>query len=408
MGQSKHQYDEELSRGYSTPPDKLVCSCHFGDECIVKYIRENSEKGICHYCSQETEVMHLTQLVDFLFPKIYRYYGKIEDQCLPGANWLDKDDIEGGFPYHDCCNLLLPDDRQAFDVESLLSEVGLEIENTQLFEDIKNCFDDSTMYTLKKPMYETKDEELSYMWTRFCDIVKTKRRFTFFKMSEFSNEQNSVNGLDNILSELGKAVINEKLLTTIDCNKTIYRCRVHNVNKTYNDFKELVSPPNYLAAQNRMSPVGISMFYGSFDEITAIKEVKNQITEGMSVTVGTFSTKLPLKLIDFTKLPIELSVFGNYDYNIILFLRSFTDDISKEVNTEEKIEYIPTQIITEYFRYVFLDNLNESVVGIVYKSAANPNANCCVLFLDNDKCAEYLTLKSTKKYEQVIPVLSNL
>jgi hypothetical protein len=69
------------------------------------------------------------------------------------------------------------------------------------------------------------------------------------------------------------------------------------------------------------------------------------------------------------------------------------------------IEYVPTQILGEYFRYVLPDIGMGSIDGILYPSSQN-EGKCCVLFMDNDMCKEHMELKSfdtidfkTYKYE---------
>ena len=54
----------------------------------------------------------------------------------------------------------------------------------------------------------------------------------------------------------------------------------------------------------------------------------------------------------------------------------------------EHIEYVPTQIVTEYFRHVFRTSIGEQVKGILYRSSRNGEGTCCVLFFGNENCCE--------------------
>ena len=53
----------------------------------------------------------------------------------------------------------------------------------------------------------------------------------------------------------------------------------------------------------------------------------------------------------------------------------------------EHIEYIPTQIVTEYFRHVLGNELGVEIRGVLYSSSQNAST-CCVLFCSNEECCE--------------------
>lgn len=394
MGQAKKEWLEQENRGYSVSVNSSLCSCHFKDHYIKTFIEQNSSEGKCHYCSKNGKVIGLPTLIEFMNEKIRTYYGDIEDQDLPFANsWLDKDDGET-FPYHDSCGLLMPNEREDYDIDELFENIELNIDNEKLYDDIRNCFDDTKRYCLVDALYDTKEEELSYKWDQFSKIVKSSRRYTFFKMPEFTTKQHSDNGLDNILSELENAVINANLILTLKPNETsICRCRVHKKDEIINTIDNLASPPDNCASQNRMSPAGISMFYGAFYPKTAVTEVANTFNkENDVITIGDFNVIKPIKVVNFTGM-FHLSIFGDYDYNVMSFLKAFIFEIAKPITKKDKdIEYIPTQIITEYFRYIFKTKKQENINGLMYRSAANEGGFCCVLFFDKKTCPEYLSL----------------
>ena len=83
---------------------------------------------------------------------------------------------------------------------------------------------------------------------------------------------------------------------------------------------------NWLTFLNRMSPAGISMFYGASDKDTAKKEVLNEEWKDSQITKGTFALKQDLQIIDLTHLPEIPSIFdksNRKNYYKILFFRSF-------------------------------------------------------------------------------------
>ena len=62
-------------------------------------------------------------------------------------------------------------------------------------------------------------------------------------------------------------------------------------------------------------------------------------------------------------------------------MKKFAEDIARPIDDFPNIEYIPTQIVTEYFRHVFLTKDNKKLDGIVYSSAKNPTGKCVALFM---------------------------
>ena len=88
-------------------------------------------------------------------------------------------------------------------------------------------------------------------------------------------------------------------------------------------------------------------------------------------------------------IPRRPTIFDKSDYWGIRFLHEFTKEVSKPISNRNTMEYVPTQVMTEFFRY----NIKPSINGIVYMSSKN-RTKCCVLFLDNAQCTDYMALKS--------------
>ena len=68
----------------------------------------------------------------------------------------------------------------------------------------------------------------------------------------------------------------------------------------------------------------------------------------------------------------------------------------------EHIEYVPTQILTEYFRHLYLDPARDRVWGIIYPSAANLGHKSCVLFLENEHCCDPDKLNAGSDYRLLL------
>ena len=72
----------------------------------------------------------------------------------------------------------------------------------------------------------------------------------------------------------------------------------------------------------------------------------------------------------------------------IKLLWSFAADISKPIEKDgrEHIDYVPTQVFTEYFRHTYEDDEGNKVDGVFYPSSKDKGNIACVLFLQNEHC----------------------
>ena len=84
----------------------------------------------------------------------------------------------------------------------------------------------------------------------------------------------------------------------------------------------------------------------------------------------------------------------NGDWQKYSFLRSFHDEISKPVDpNDEAIDYIPTQVFSEYLRYIQKTDSGKKYDGIIYKSSLTTKKNI-VLFYDNKTSEDVLILNN--------------
>jgi len=136
------------------------------------------------------------------------------------------------------------------------------------------------------------------------------------------------------------------------------------------------------------------MFYGSFDPATAIQETY-KLKDGRSsvATIGKFRPLRELQVLDLTSLPDIPSIFDEHRghlHSTIIFLQSFVDDLSKPIEKDDRtyIEYVPTQVFTEFIRHAYRLENDSRLEGIVYPSSVNPSGGSCVLFVGNDECCD--------------------
>lgn len=388
MGQIKQQWIEDESRGYSLPEEKYVCSSHFEDKYLQQYVKDNSILGRCEYCGGKTRVIDLRNFIKYVAGKITNYYGNPGDEELYLANsFYDNEEEEiPGCKRVGC--FISPSHADNFDsTEELLYDLNLTTNNDQLNEDIKGCFilDE---WIQRHPYMMTEAQELSFMWKMFERMVMYEQRFTFFKRPEFTGEKLSEdNGLMDILTELGVKISENNLCKEVDIATELHRCRFIDPQEVVDSFDKITSPPAAKAKQSRMSPAGISMFYGAFDRNTAVLESSPDgvKTKGSHV-VGKFKTKTKLKVLDLTNLP-QFSFWMPSDWEGIKFLRSFQNEITKSIKRDDRIhiEYVPSQVFTEYLRYIYRDAKGEKIDGIIYKSSPKGATSSNIVLFCNQK-----------------------
>ena len=144
------------------------------------------------------------------------------------------------------------------------------------------------------------------------------------------------------------------------------------------------------------------MFYGAFDLDTSEMEIIDATWTDSIMTTGKFFNLRELTLIDFTKLKEIPSLFdiSNRDKRTIArFIRDFISDLSIPVKPDNSvhIEYIPTQVVTEYIKIIL--GKEKNIDGIIYNSVKNIGGKCVVLFVENsDICDKFeIQNKAAKK-----------
>ena len=382
MEMEEHGYDF-LGRG-----EKYVCSHHFEDKYLNGYIKKYGETGVCSYCGHKETVIDMSDLADHIGMTISVYFNDVDSECLPLASSYFDDEKEQipGIKRAGC--FAVPGNAEIYDDTSeMMEDLGLHTDCDCLNDDIDHLFEDN-MWIKKNPFELWWNEEMELQWKRFADMVKHSRRFTFLAMPK-------VNGSENILEELNEVILHtDDVLHQIPIGTTLYRTR--SLDKELDNsfgFKDITSAPNASAGQCRMSPAGVSMFYGAFDKETAISESIKSADEKVLV-IGEFKTIRELTVVDLTALPTDVSIWMD-KWEGIAFLKSFHRDITQPLlkDAKEAIEYVPSQIFTEYLRWMFTDKQGRQVDGLTYKSCKTKKANV-VLFCNNEESRKWVKLDS--------------
>jgi len=377
MGLTKRWLEKIEARGYGDVPGKYVCYHCLGDYGLRQFIKENATERKCNYCNKYSRMnisLELETLIDYIM------------QCIK-TEWMSPED--SGTPYETREGGWLVEPTHLYDI--FWYEHPLDV-SEKLFEDIVNPINNlHWSKSFSTPFPELEEYEL---WDRFCHLIKHEVRY-FAKSIKKSNKFRSMRYLyadpRDILNHISKTVINLNMIKTIPAGTKIYRVRLDS-EKRYSTAKELGTAPQIKAIYaNRMSPAGVSLFYGSEKISTAIRETRGTKISSAIASIGQFETTQNMNIIDLTSLPPVPSIYDEQirdQRTIIKFMKKFCEDFSKPITKDEKahLEYVPTQVITEYFRYLLSGKLK--VKGIKYSSAADDNGISYVLFVNNDECIE--------------------
>ena len=354
-----------------------VCSECIRERWLATYIRENADQLECDFCEQNSDepiAIELGDIMDHIRECIECIY---EDP----ANSVGYDGAEGGY--------LLP----TMNTYDVLEDVGLDVEDDALRDELADGIGHSE-WVHHDPYALTEEEALRMSWEKFTKTVKHKVRYLMFP-SEPRDEYSVREGpeLSEVLERLGDAFLQHNLLSQLKAGTRLYRVRLHAPGGAPTNTIEALGPPPIESARfsNRMSPAGMSMFYGALEEATAIAETyvrhDGNPTEG---TVATFELPDGLHVIDLTELPEYPSVFGSDEENLkrptVHFIHAFVQDFVRAVEKDgrEHVEYVPSQVVTEYIRYRLGEKARVDIKGILYASSRADGGTGCALFVAHD------------------------
>ncbi|WP_368678911.1 RES domain-containing protein [Dickeya zeae] len=172
--------------------------------------------------------------------------------------------------------------------------------------------------------------------------------------------------------------IENKYLKRIKKGSILYRGRIFNSNKEKEDiklapFRELGPPPVEIASEQRMTPSGISAFYGALDRKTCQAELRPIV--GVKIATCAFKAINGFNLIDLDVLKkIKISDIEwcqdpfkdglNNKINSIYFFSQLYSELVKPATLGDTKTYRLTQLFFEVLRIEFLNQIH----GITFSS----------------------------------------
>ena len=384
-----------MVRGFD---ENYVCPDCIDDDAIKEFIRANASETECYYCGKSSK-QAISTLIEKVADYILPFLGREWDDPVNCMGW--EEEYVGSTIY---------------DTSDLIRyQIGIDYSNDEALDDLATICSkkEDHPWCQRDPYGLRKEDALSFSWERFSKKVKYESRYIFFRIDlpdkkdalGFAIESDTVpvsKMLDRISKELTLLEEDVQIIKELDPNVIFWRTRIHPPAEHYNTAKELGTNRVENAFQsNRMSPAGIPMFYGAFDPETAIVETTSgKDVAGQIATTGVFKNLNTLKVLDLTTLPKVPSLFDesrNYLRSILIFMREFVRDLSKPISKDgmEHIDYVPTQIFTEYIRYLYQDTRGDNINGIIYPSSQKAGGKAIVLFLENKNCVDKPAAGST-------------
>lgn len=368
MGQAKKELIESWERGYKDFTGGTLCEYDVENKYIKDYINKNGTVMTCSYCLTKEKCISGDELLKLVMDAIkIKYEEAVNIMAVEKGEYIGADTLS-------TYDVLL----------ELNDEMQLE---PLLFEDVLGSVND-TIWCKINPYGIDEDEENSYLWYSFCEDVKYRSRYVFFrkKTGKYSWDKEPY----EILDYIGEIVIDLDLIKVLPPKTIFYRGRMHDKDESVETDSALGSPPVQFAKVNRMSAEGISFFYGADNLDTALCEIYDD--RFSHVTIGRFENKEEIYYLDLTyiknmSIPDIFDVERRDHTSAILFLKSWINDLLKPIDKMQAIEYIPSQIIAEYFRYVF-NYKDKDIKGIKYNSSKDNKGSCYALFYNNEECIE--------------------
>ena len=370
MGRAKEEWMEAENRGWSDPSDKFACPDCVEDDYLKDIIRLNVAKCECDYCGRRTRSYSAAPILALMEP------------ISSTVNYYFSEPSQAGMPTDEDGYIFDPTDTR-----DVLKSISLDC-HEQLFEDIAEAFTNNVWIEASGGHWLSLQPNQDYLnsWKHFEQIVKHEMRYFFQESSAIGPddiEPGRFNPL-NLLPAIGTFVEEQGWIKTLSAGDTLFRARERFVDDTWEpDHEKMGAPPSTLARAGRMNPAGISYLYLAFDEQTALAEVLSG--PPCSAAIVRFEILQDLNVLDLsnlTKLPSIFDDSQRWKRERLLFLKQFVEEISKPVkkNGQEHVEYVPSQVVSEYFAHVFLAGGEQSLDGMIYPSAIRPGGKNLVLF----------------------------
>lgn len=344
MGHMKDRIIQQDEQGWKFRDDLFLCFRCVSDPYLKQMIKEQADEIECSFCGRMSRkvptCISFNDFMEVYARAIFRYFDHAENEAIA---WDPEDQKYVGTTY---------------DTWDLVRDEFAPTHRENVFNAIIDSLGHHT-WCEQSPYSLSHFDQYRYGWEAFCETVKHKYRY-FFNSIENTDEHSETIAVPEMLDELGDLVQQYGLVDLLPIDTPLFRVRVHDPSEICNNWQSLGSPPPENCLSNRMSAAGISVFYAAMDIATAKAEsfVNLKGSDKRILTGAMWKCTRELCVLDFTKLPPIPSIYsdyGRFERDRLIFLHHFVENITQPVihDGREHIDYIPTQILIEYFRYRF-------------------------------------------------------
>ncbi len=370
MGYEKDRMIQEDEQGWRFR-DGNVCDRCISDPYLRDMVRSQASELDCIFCGRQSGKKPISipfnDLMEVIGGAVSQYFDR-------AANCLGYCSAEGGYL------------GTTFDSWDLVHDdlIPAPSENDEVLKAIVDSLGDE-LWCDRDPYSLSGVERYNSSWEEFCETVKHSVRY-FFGSQEVPDDYSETIPVPKMLDELRDIIHKAGLISNFPAGTQFFRVRVHKPEEVCDNWRRLGSPPPASALSSRMSAAGISVFYGAMEMVTARAETVASLDEADTriLTGATWTNTRPLHVLDLSRLPKPPNFYERvrYDRDTLLFLEEFVKSITLAVQHDgrEHIEYVPSQIVTEYFRHRYALVDKSRLDGIVYPSAQHKRGKAIVIF----------------------------
>lgn len=316
-----------------------ICAAHITDASLLSQL-ETTDPLACEFCEEIAVGVTVDSLENALIDAVYYLYQSPDEA---GVSYVT---AEGGYGGAEII--------ESWDAVHDLTEFAIDDDYHYHFV---------TLYTplvgdpLLTPRFQEDDPEISaWAWKQFEADVKSGSRFIFFESSTLSTSTPSSRSADFLMGLRRFLDPEYGLVKVLETGTEFFRGRLtKDADSNLSSAKDLGPATPEIAAANRMSPAGIPMFYASQHPETAVAEIASHAVRNFA-RIGTFKNTRPLEILDLSVPPRLYSPFdvdNRHKNNFLQFLIEFAQNVAKPIIPDGRphVEYVPTQVITELFRW---------------------------------------------------------
>ncbi|HEV2379950.1 MAG TPA: HEPN-associated N-terminal domain-containing protein [Terriglobia bacterium] len=369
MGYEKEREIEQDEQGWRYS-HKTICFRCVSDPYLREEVKSRANKSECDFCNrrsrQTPNAIPFNDFMRVVAGAIFQYYSHVEEDTMA---WDSEDQTYVGSTYS---------------TWELVRYNLAPATNEDALREIIDSLGEHT-WCDKSPYSLSDSERYQYSWEEFCKTVKHETHYFFNSPKEVEVHSDKI-PVPQMLDALQDLINETGLVRSLPSETALFRVRAHCRAEACDTWQSLGSPPPDAAVSSRMSAAGISMFYAALDMATAKAEMTISLLpkDGKILTGAKWVNTQPFTVLDLTNLPQPPSFYARvrYDREQMLFLRHFVETITQPIAHDGKhhIEYVPTQILTEYFRYKYRTHDNFRLDGIMYPSAQRKGGRSIVIF----------------------------